>query len=243
MIDFHCHLLAQIDDGAQSVEESLKILNELAEQKVTCVCATPHFNGDEEDIETFLKKRQTAYERMEQYIPKNIKVILGAEVLITPQLLKMENPKLLCMENTNIILLEMPFSPWQKWMFDAVDKLENAGLTVLIAHPERYYESKSLFKYRYFLKKEKVFMQFNADSFLKLKDRRAVKRILKNKNIVFVLGSDAHGIKRRKPKVDKAMRRLAVFFGAKTYKKLIDSSKMLFRESTIRQVISEDTEK
>ena len=42
-IDFHSHILPKIDDGSRSVEESVKLLDLMAQDGVSVVAATPHF--------------------------------------------------------------------------------------------------------------------------------------------------------------------------------------------------------
>ena len=43
MIDFHSHIRPGMDDGSQTVEESLTLLEMLRAQGVDTVAATPHF--------------------------------------------------------------------------------------------------------------------------------------------------------------------------------------------------------
>ena len=42
MIDLHCHILPQVDDGSQSLKDSLDMARLAAESGVTAVAATPH---------------------------------------------------------------------------------------------------------------------------------------------------------------------------------------------------------
>ena len=43
MVDFHTHILPGIDDGSDSVECSIEMLKQEAEQGISHVVATPHF--------------------------------------------------------------------------------------------------------------------------------------------------------------------------------------------------------
>lgn len=43
MIDTHCHLLPQLDDGPRSLEEAIELARELVQAGVTAVVCTPHF--------------------------------------------------------------------------------------------------------------------------------------------------------------------------------------------------------
>ena len=54
MVDFHSHILPEMDDGADSVDTSLAMLRESFRQGVDLICATPHFYADEEDPKSFL---------------------------------------------------------------------------------------------------------------------------------------------------------------------------------------------
>ena len=53
MIDWHNHLLPNMDDGSRSVEESLAMLRAQAAQGVTTVMATPHFYANDESVASF----------------------------------------------------------------------------------------------------------------------------------------------------------------------------------------------
>ena len=55
MIDFHTHILPEMDDGSESVEESIQMLELSAGQGVKWMVATPHFYADREDPKTFLE--------------------------------------------------------------------------------------------------------------------------------------------------------------------------------------------
>ena len=53
MIDFHSHILPGMDDGSQTVEESLTLLEMLRAQGVDTVAATPHFYARENSRRCF----------------------------------------------------------------------------------------------------------------------------------------------------------------------------------------------
>ena len=58
--DFHSHILPGIDDGSQSVEESVELLQMEAAQGIRHVVATPHFYPQHDDLDRFLEKRDHA---------------------------------------------------------------------------------------------------------------------------------------------------------------------------------------
>ena len=64
MIDYHTHILPEIDDGARNTAMALAMLEEEVNQGVTTVCLTPHFYANEASPSHFLAKREAAYEKL-----------------------------------------------------------------------------------------------------------------------------------------------------------------------------------
>ena len=64
LIDFHTHVLPDMDDGARDASESVKILEALAAQGVGIVYATPHFYADMESVSDFAQRREKAYREL-----------------------------------------------------------------------------------------------------------------------------------------------------------------------------------
>ena len=62
--DLHTHILPATDDGAQTVEESLTILEALKDKGVENICFTPHFYTHKESIEDFLARREAGYNEL-----------------------------------------------------------------------------------------------------------------------------------------------------------------------------------
>ena len=56
MIDFHCHILPEMDDGSKDAGMSLAMLDMEREQGVTEVVFTPHFYAQEDSVVHFLRK-------------------------------------------------------------------------------------------------------------------------------------------------------------------------------------------
>ncbi len=204
MIDFHSHILPRLDDGSKSVEESLAMLSTLREQGIDTVLATPHFYADKESLETFLKRRNESVELLKSALPETApNILIGAEVLYYPGIVRMEGLKKLCIEGTNLLLLEMPFSRWTEYTVREMIELASRGnMTLVLAHLDRYlsYQTKDTLRKIY---SAGMLMQFNASFFLNMPTKRKALSMLKHGEINFV-GSDCHNMTSRPPRIGEA---------------------------------------
>lgn len=204
MIDWHSHILPQMDDGSRSVEESLHMLDNMSEQGVSTVIATPHFSADEESVDTFLQRRATAYQSLAQKMtPEHPRVLCGAEVKYYPGIAKMHELGHLSIENTNVLLLEMPMSRWTEYAVrELIELAGTRGLTVVMAHIERYIgmQSKGTVEC---LCDNGLLMQANATFFERIRTRNRALRFL-DTGMLHVIGSDCHNMTSRPPRLQKA---------------------------------------
>ena len=199
MIDFHSHVLPQIDDGSQSLDESLALLRMQKEQGADIVCATPHFLASHHDVETFISRRAGAYDRLKPLLPTDAPEIrLGAEVAYYPGLSRLPELERLMLEGTQILLLEMPFSRWTESVRQELIALScRPRMTVMIAHIERYlfYQPAGTIEE---LMGRGFLIQVNAEFFLERATRHKAFRMLKKEQIDAV-GTDCHNRDSRKP--------------------------------------------
>ena len=141
MIDLHCHILPQFDDGASSLEESMAMARMAVVSGVTGICATPHFRGDERSLELvdLLKERyQLLIEGLSQSgLP--LQLYPGAEVLCLPQTVEMAHRgQLPTLGNTGYLLSEFYFNESFSSMDEILTGIAHGGYVPVIAHPERY---------------------------------------------------------------------------------------------------------
>lgn len=219
MIDFHSHFLPGIDDGSDSIGLSLNMLNAWCNQGIDTVIATPHFYATRNSPERFLRRREEAYnavrDAMARYRPSNggpwPDIKLGAEVYFFSGISRYEGLHDLCLEGTNLLLLEMPFTPWTSRMIDEVDVIASTtGIMPVAAHIERYLnQPKSLVKE--FLDLD-IFIQSNAEFFL---DRGSARKALKmlKKGVITFWGSDAHNMDYRAPNLGPALKVISKALG------------------------------
>lgn len=204
MIDLHSHVLPNMDDGSGSVEESVAMLLESARYGIRYVTATPHFYPAESTPEQFLERREAAADRLwAAWRPGLPELLLGAEVQFFEGISCAEEIDRLTLGG-RLLLLEMPFCPWTDRMISEVVLLhEQRGLEVVLAHIEQYFrwQPKELWDE---LQDLRLLMQCNADFFLDWRTRRKARRMLAEGKI-HLLGSDAHNMTSRPPRLGKAL--------------------------------------
>ncbi len=220
MTDFHTHILPGIDDGSRSVEESLLMLKALREQGVDTVFATPHFYSAENSPERFLEKRQAAFERLKPHLTPDLpKIRLGAEVEYFDGVSRSAGIRELNLEGTRIILLEMPEGRWsERNISEAMDLNRAGGLTVMLAHIERYIDHQKRGVIDQLIA-EGIIIQGSSDFFAEKKTRKKALKLLKQGKI-HVLGSDAHNMTSRPPMMGEAMDAVKEYFGRDVFMKL-----------------------
>jgi protein-tyrosine phosphatase len=204
MIDWHSHLLPEMDDGSRSVEESISMLDSLKAQGVSCVIATPHFLANEESVEDFLKRRDRSYKLLAQNMQSDHpRVLCGAEVKYYPGISKMKDLDRLAIEGTRILLLEMPMKRWTEYTFKELTALSaTRRLTVVMAHIERYlaFHGTDMIER---LCDNGLLMQVNASFFERFGSRRKALKLLQSGMIHFI-GSDCHNLTTRAPRLEPA---------------------------------------
>lgn len=200
IIDFHSHILPNIDDGSDSVETSLLMIDAMLNQGVDTVVATPHFYAHKDRIETFLQKRQNAFEALKKSLPnESLNIVIGAEVAYFSGISKAQEITDLTIDKTEVLLLEMPFQVWNEEILAEVRRLiYSRKLTVMIAHLDRYLEIKGNKPFIKKLLSLPVVIQLNAGEFLDRKGKRKLLKIIKQQDKV-VLGSDCHNMNTRPP--------------------------------------------
>lgn len=200
-IDYHNHLLPKIDDGAQSLEESQGILSKLHEQGFRRVVTTPHYHNHREPVETFLARRDAALRQTLETSPP-LTLTPGAEVRLERGLCEEESLTKLTMGSTRIILLELPFSSFHRWMPEEIYNIAyNHHLTPLMAHIDRYFSWYSAKEMGEILSIEDAVFQINYES---LADRKCLKFILSliQNGYPVVFGTDSHNLGERAPNGD-----------------------------------------
>lgn len=235
-IDFHTHILPEMDDGAKNSDESIRLLQKLADAKVDKVVLTPHFYRDDENISSFLNRRAHSYEKLVQAIENtenkhNLpELILGAEVLFTPSLSADPDFEKLCIGDTDYILLELPFIKFQNNFYsDYVKFLNRCDKKIILAHIERYLRFGNSVQDLYrLIEAGNITCQINCSSFANAGffDIKKLKTLI-NDGVVSAIGTDTHNLTSRPPLYAEAEAKIRKKFGDAEFEQICSSSEAI----------------
>lgn len=234
MIDFHTHILPDIDDGAGSVEESVRMIEMLYEQGVRKILLTPHFYAYMLSVEEFIGKRRVSLDKLLKILQEknlNVELYLGGEVLFYEELWRLNDIKKFCIAGTDYILIEMPFSSWEKNMVESVTNLCSRGVVPVIAHFERYLAYKGNSKKIKELMNAGALLQMNCQYLTNFFTRSKAIRYIR-KGEVLALGSDCHNISGRKPDFENIDKLLKKKLSERQYGKFKGKQENLLRKAT-----------
>lgn len=220
MVDFHSHVLPGIDDGSESVEQSLQMMAESFRQGTTHMVATPHFYASKAKPKDFLLARSRAYDRLMSAQPMGPELLLGAEVAYYPNMSSSDTIRDLRINGSELLLVEMPFADWTDWMVEDLCNLQTRqGLVPLLAHVDRYRGKGQFPRYAQYLRECGVMCQCNAEAFTGFLSCRWALNQLKN-GTVQLLGSDCHNMNSRAPNMGLASNIIQKKAGFMTLRKI-----------------------
>lgn len=136
MIDLHCHILPELDDGSRSLSESLDMARLAVESGVTHIAATPHCTDDRtREVRGAVRLLREALQ--ETRIP--LKIYMGMEIFGTEDTAGLlREGRLFTLNNSRYPLIEFSFKTSGAQETRILQSVIRAGYQPLVAHPERY---------------------------------------------------------------------------------------------------------
>lgn len=138
-VDVHSHLIPGIDDGAQTIEDSIELLQSFIQLGYKKVITTPHVMSDfykntPEIILSGLEKVRAAIKEH----GLNIEIDAAAEYNLDADFEPLVQQKNLLTFGENYVLFELPFFQEPPMLNDIIWKLKSQGYQPVLAHAERY---------------------------------------------------------------------------------------------------------
>lgn len=211
MIDIHCHLLENVDDGSKDIETTNKMIKIAKEDGINSIIATPHYctgyyeNSYEKIAHTVnLKNKELKVNR------SKIKLFPGQEVYIDRYTLDLyKNGTIRGLNDTKYLLIEFDLINYKKEYLDIIYELRIMGVIPIIAHPERYiFFIEDNTKINDFIEEGCLF-QINSSSIMGLfgsKVQKTSKNLIRH-GICNFIASDAHSAGGRAPRIKDSIKK------------------------------------
>lgn len=202
-VDIHSHIVPKVDDGSQSIEESLDLLRLDREEGIQWAFATPHY-GEENGYAPEKGQISAGFRYLCEEVLKSgspIKTILGTEWYCSDHIVeRIRNQEAFPMGNSDWYMVE--FLEWGDQSEDAetmlrrLKMMKDNGIKTILAHPERYKAIQKDWDLAKRICDLGVRLQVNAyDLFLNPKDAtRNLAQWMATEELISFIGSDMHGV-------------------------------------------------
>ena len=199
MIDLHCHILPDLDDGATDLDDSVAMALQARADGVDAVCATPHVRHDHAvEIASLPARVANVQAELERH-GIDVRVLVGGEVAQT-QLDELDDEALRAVSLGGAggwILLEPAPGPLTAELELCVERLKARGLHAVIAHPERHADADLEMRLE-LLAAQGCLIQWTAAFVADPAMREWIARWARM-GLIHVLGSDAHSSRFGRP--------------------------------------------
>jgi len=197
-VDLHSHLIPGIDDGAQSMDESLALLHALQNIGYKKVITTPHIMFDvyRNNRDIIMGGLETLRKAAEND-GITLAIEAAAEYYLDDGFLDLLAEGNMLTFAGDHLLFETSYVAKPMQMEEMIFEIGSAGYTPVMAHPERYRYVKDPEKEYGRLKELGVMMQVNLNSFGGHYGQAAYEKAqyLNQNGMIDLLGSDTHNLK------------------------------------------------
>lgn len=141
MVDIHCHILPEVDDGAWDMEAAVAMAKIARDCGVKKIITTPHFKGEPKSLEAvgFLMHQRRLLQSRLKREKIEVELLPGAEVLCVPQTMELAQVgRLPTLGTGRYVLTEFYFDASAGFMDETLHGLRQMGYLPVVAHPERY---------------------------------------------------------------------------------------------------------
>ena len=205
MIDIHCHLLPEVDDGPKSWDVAVEMCRMAVADGITHSVATPHAN----DRYAYDRVYMTGLiDQLRQRVGPSLQLTLGCDFHLSYENLErvLDQPHNYTIGDTDYLLIELSNYSVPIQLSDCFVRLGDRGLTPILTHPERNPILQQTPQRVLEWAEQGCLVQVTASALTGSWGERPeiIARWLLDRSAVHVLSTDAHDTKRRIPILSEA---------------------------------------
>ena len=229
MIDTHCHILPQIDDGAANLQVCFNMCMLAARDGIGTICATPHYNGfwslvGPERVRRLVDELNAAL-GVHRGFPG---IVPGMEIRVSAELENLvDSSTVIALGNFRTLLIEFHPSGIPTGFVNMAKRLVAKGYSILVAHPEKNLQIQDrpelLFSLLQTFEPWKIMTQLTAASITGEHGRREKRtaRLLLENNLAHVIATDAHDDRVRPPVLSKGLEAAESIVGTQKARQMV----------------------
>lgn len=211
MVDLHCHILHDIDDGPKDIDTSIRLCEMARENGIEKLIATPHLSNLIE-FEDFITLRDLRINELRKEIERRkikLEIYGGSEVYVTDDIFQSASLKNATLNSSRYLLVEFEFFRLSfTKVTEYIDAIFKMDLVPVIAHPERYDFFQADYEGVNYLLDKGVLFQLNAGSLAGFgnKEEFNLAYEMAYKNAASFIATDAHSLRNRPNDLLKMLR-------------------------------------
>jgi tyrosine-protein phosphatase YwqE len=195
-VDMHSHVLPGLDDGAETMDSSLEMLETFVRLGYRKLIMTPHIMGDfYKNTPQSIRQKLAQLQEAVKERGWEIELACAAEYYLDEWFLeKIAAPEPLLTFGDKYLLFETSYINEPLNLREAIFKLKSAGYKPVLAHPERYTYLYNRFNELLKIRELGVLFQLNINSlsgYYSESARRVAEKLIDQKLVDFI-GTDAH---------------------------------------------------
>lgn len=229
MIDFHCHILPGIDDGADNMREAVRLCEIAVENKITKSIVTPHL-ADVNEADSFIRLRDRRLDELRAELDRRnigLELYPAAEIFVNDDIFYAPNLDSATINGTNYVLIEFSFRGLNiNRLLKYVQEFTARGYQPIIAHPERYAYMQADYDIVNHLADIGVLFQLNSASLAGFSGPAAqeLSYAMAYNGLAAFIGTDAHSVAHRPTNLSEQAQYFPRSVSHETYEKLLSKN-------------------